>query len=492
MFSIKEFFFMIPELFLLFSAVSLMLLYPATLFRKRVQSIAKPINITAYKELQITMLLIYIGTLLLLYALPVSETTLLFDQQYLISPFTQYMKFLILVIMIILIFFFTYQENFTYWEELLILTIFIVISGMFMISAYDYLILWLASEFQNFCFVLVMTLFRQDIKSIEGAMKFFVISAFMSSFFLLGVWLIYGTLGTINFSLQSLFMTYSFVPEEFPVIALGEIFILCYFLFKLAFAPFHLWTLDIFSRINIFIIYQLATVSKIAGLPPFIHIVTLFLSNYNFWFWLCLFIAFTSIIIGAFGAFKETTIKRFLAYSSINHFGWLLLPLSINDRSALQITLFYFVIYLILNVSLFLVLFAINPVSNVDTFSNIHELSFIAIQRKSLNNSLIVVLFSFIGIPPLLGFFGKAAIFLFFFEHDFIIIPILLIPMTAISALYYIYIIILLIVPQPRAIPLIMPISVKNSIGVFTVAILQVVGIMIVSWLFLSLTYFYL
>jgi NADH:ubiquinone oxidoreductase subunit 2 (subunit N) len=186
MFSIKEFFFVIPELVLLFSAVSLMILYPITLRPKQIQinGISAKVRIDAIYEYRFTLILIYLVTLYVLYLIPVSESISLFEQQYLLTPATQFCKALLLIAIIILLLVAPYQSRFNYWEEHIILTVFIIISGMLMISANDFLVLWLASEFQTFSFVIGIAFFRHGERATNGAMVYFVTSALIVKYFL--------------------------------------------------------------------------------------------------------------------------------------------------------------------------------------------------------------------------------------------------------------------------------------------------------------------
>jgi len=415
------------------------------------------------------------------------ELTLIFNQQLSISLYTQGAKITLLITVVLLLSAYPFNQNFDYWEELILLTIFIVISGMLMISSYDYLILWLSSEFQNFCLIIMILLYRNSAKAIDASMTFFVAGAFMSAFNLLGINLIYVSLGTINFAEQYLIMTMPFILEEFPAVALGTLLVLFYLFFKLAVFPFHIWSVMVADSLSYFILYQFSTVSKISAIIPVIQIIALFLYQYSFWFWICIMIAITSIIMGAFGAFNESNIKKFIVYSGINHFGWILLPLAVDDHMAIPIALFYFFIYLVLSVSFFAILFAVIPTSGADSITMIKDFAYLIHLKYIVLLSFIVTLFSFMGIPPFAGFFSKALIFMFFFENGFMVIPILLIPMTALSAFYYINIIILLFVGETSNIPLLMPIT-KKLLGFITLFILfNITCIFFLSFLFTAL-----
>jgi NADH-quinone oxidoreductase subunit N len=304
MFYIKEFFFLIPELFLLFTSVLLMILYPLTLrpYRIKIFGTVQRIHLNSIVEFKMLLILAYVATfwLLLLTINTLTEPILLFQQQYFISNTTQICKCLIIITIIILLIIAPFQRQFTYWEEHIILTVFIVISGLFMISANDYLILWLSAEFQSFCFIIGITFFRNGERALEGGTYYFVTSAVMSSFFLLGIWLIYGVTGTINLSTLSLFMTRDFILLNYPVITLGALFILSYFFFKIAVAPFHIWSLHVFTTSNLFIVYQLAIISKLSAILPFFQTITLFLSKHTFWFLFCILLSLFSIAYRCF------------------------------------------------------------------------------------------------------------------------------------------------------------------------------------------------
>lgn len=494
MFFIKEFFFLLPELFLLVSSVLLMIIYPITIrgFNVAFQNKLQTIHFNAVFEYKTFLIMIYVATiwLLLLTINSINEPILLFQQQYFLSSTTQLCKCFVLITIIILLLIAPYQSQFTYWEEHIILTIFIVISGMFMISANDYLILWLAAEFQSFCFIIGISFFRNGERALEGGNYYFVTSALMSGFFLLGIWLIYGVTGTINLSTLSLLMTRDFVLQDYPIIQLGALFILSYFLFKMALVPLHIWSLHVFTTSNLFIVYQLAIISKLSGIMPLFQTIAIYLSRHAFWFFFCIIISLLSIIIGAFGAFKEDNIKRFLAYSSINHFGWILLPLALNDLLSIQISFFYFLIYITLNVTFFVLLFYTIPHNTEDTYLSINNFGTISTLNNTLLYSYLVVLFSFIGMPPLLGFFGKIFVFVLFIKHGFILMPLFLIPLTAISAYYYIAIIIVILTNQDIETATPMQHSRFKLYFIIALTVIQVVGILYLPKILMLITFF--
>lgn len=488
MFTIKEFFYIIPELVILCSSVLLLILYPITLSVRKSQE--KPLY--AINEYRLTLLFIYITTLYILIMIPVYEPILLFEQQYLLSPATQFCKILIIISIIILLLIAPYQTQFYYWEEHMILTIFIVLSGMFMISAHDFLILWLSIEFQSFCFVIGIAFFRQGQSALRSGTIYFVTSAVMSSILLMGVWLIYGITAEINFSKLYLLIKNPLILEEYPVVLLGGFLILCYFFFKLAYAPFHLWNLSVFTAANLFIVYQIGILSKISAILPFYYIITLFLSNLNGWFWISLIIAMVSIIIGAFGAFYEDNMKRFLAYSSINHVGWLLLPLTLNDGNALQISFLYFILYIILNISLFCLLFTTVPHSTEDTYISIESFSNIRMLGKPILLAYLTILFSFVGVPPFLGFFSKTLIFFIFISHDFILIPIILIILASISAAYYLRLIVIILLGEPQASTTPINISFGKKIIIYTLTLMNLFGFIFLPGIFFTSSIFFI
>lgn len=488
MFTIKEFFYIIPELVILCSSVLLMILYPITISVRKTWE--KPLY--AIHEYRLTLLFIYISTLYILITIPVTEPILLFEQQYLVSPATQFCKIFILISIIILLIIAPYQTQFNYWEEHMILTIFIILSGMFMISAHDFLILWLSVEFQSFCFVIGIAFFRQGQSALRSGTIYFVTSAVMSSILLMGVWLIYGITAEINFSKLYLIIKNPIILEEYPVVILGGLLILSYFFFKFAYAPFHLWNLSVFTATNLFIVYQIGIISKLSALLPFYYIITLFLSNLEAWFWVGMTISMISIIIGAFGAFYEDNMKRFLAYSSVNHVGWLLLPLTLNDGNALQISFLYFILYIILNISLFCLLFTTVPHSTEDTYISIESFSNIRMLGKPILLAYITILFSLVGVPPFLGFFSKTLIFFIFISHDFILIPLLLIILASISAAYYLRLIVIILLGEPQASITPINISFSKKIIIYALTLLNLFGFIFLPGIFITSSIFFI
>lgn len=488
MFTIKELFYIIPELVILCSSVFFMILYPITLYSRRKQ----PVPLYAINEYRLSLILIYLATLYILIQIPVTEPILLLEQQYLVTPATQFCKAFMLIAIIILLLIAPYQTQFLYWEEHMILTIFVILSGMFMISANDFLILWLSVEFQSFSFVIGIAFFRNGEAALRSGTIYFVTSAVMSSVMLLGIWLIYGITAEINFSKLYLLVKNPLILEEYPAVALGAILILSYFFFKLAYAPFHLWNLNVFTTVNLFIVYQIGIISKISAILPFYYIITLFLSNLAGWLWLAMPIAISSIIVGAFGAFYEDNLKRFLAYSSVNHVGWLLLPITLKDGNALQISFLYFILYIVLSISLFCLLFTTVPHSTEDTFVSIDSFAQIRSLGKPILISYLTILFSFVGVPPFLGFFSKTLIFFIFISHEFVIIPIILILLASISAAYYLRLIVIILLGQADVSDTPITISFVHRIIIYSLTLVNMFGFIILPGIFFTSSIFFI
>jgi proton-translocating NADH-quinone oxidoreductase chain N len=325
--------------------------------------------------------------------------------------------------------------------EYVILNVFACIGIFFLISAYDLISIFLALELQSFCFYVLCCLKRQSEFSVEAGLKYFILGAFSSGFFLFGCSFIYGFSGTTN--LEKLFIFFNTFFYDFFVFDItcfiGIIFILVGLMFKLAVAPFHVWSPDVFEGSPLSVTAFFSFVPKVGILGVFIRIFLslcyVFFIPYQEFVLIC---ALASIFIGVFGALFQKKIKRFLVYSSISHFGFILLGICCGSLEGIFGSLFYIVIYTFTMIIIFSILLTIRVKKTSQKLKYLSDLSSIFYLNNFIGLSFLVVFFSMSGIPPFAGFFSKFFIFFSTINNDLIIVSILTILISGIGCFYYI------------------------------------------------------
>jgi NADH-quinone oxidoreductase subunit N len=307
--------------------------------------------------------------------------------------------------------------------------------------------MYISLELQSLSFYILASLRKNSAISNEAGLKSFVLGAFSSGLLLLGISFIYGAVGTTNFEeLGKLFIGFdflSFSKDIFNInnrIIIGIILIFIGILFKLSGAPFHMWVSDVYEGSPFFITVLFSIVPKIVifGVACRIFYFALY-EGFFYWQSLGLFCGILSIVIGTLKALQQKKIKRFLAYSSIGHVGFLLLGFSTGTILGLQSLLFYLIIYtfMMLNIWAIAIVLEIKKSNKYVQIKYINDLQGLAKPNVLLAYSLGINMFSMAGVPPLAGFFSKFYVLFSAFESSFNILVILAILLSIVSAFYY-------------------------------------------------------
>ncbi len=315
-----------------------------------------------------------------------------------------------------------------------------IFSILILLSSTDLIAVYICLELQSLCFYLLSASFRSSSFSIEAGIKYFIIGAFASGFFLFGSSLIYGFLGTTNYLIiRDLFFIDSNLIDNFIFINVGFFLILVSFLFKLGVAPYHFWLADIYegslSFITLFFIC----------LPKFVLFICLlrflFIQFFSFYHFILLFSAVACFFVGSFGALLQRKVKRFFIFSSFTHVGFLLFSLSTNSIVGVQSIFFYFFSYFFIAVSFFIVVrnLFMGSISHPITF--LDELEELWIENRSMALLFIILLFSLAGLPPFSGFFIKLFIFASGLDSSAFIVSVLAICFSLVGCFYYLFIV---------------------------------------------------
>ena len=276
---------------------------------------------------------------------------------------------------------------------------------------------------------------RDKLKSSEAGLKYFVLSALSSGLLLYGCSLVYGFSGSTNFDIIS-----NQLNSNEYVLTFGIVFILVGLAFKISAVPFHMWAPDVYEGSPTSVTLFFTMVPKIAALTVFIRFLYVpFLNLIDQWQMIIIFLSLASMIFGAIAAIGQTNIKRLIAYSSIGHVGYTLAGLATGTNEGIQSSIIYITIYIVMNLALFSGLLMLRR--NNQYHEDIEDLSGLSKNHPLLSISLLIVLFSLAGIPPLAGFFAKFYIFKAVLEESMYFLAIVGLLSTVISAFYYLRII---------------------------------------------------
>ena len=313
-----------------------------------------------------------------------------------------------------------------------------------MISSYDLIVFYLGLELQSLGLYILSSFRRDDEKSTEAGLKYFVLSALASGLLLYGCSLIYGFTGSTNFEVISANLDGSNTGAVF-----GIVFIIVGLAFKVSAVPFHMWTPDVYEGSPTSVTSFFALVPKIAALSVFIRFMYVpFINVINQWQIIIVFLSIASMILGAVAAIGQNNIKRLMAYSSIGHMGYALAGLATGTNAGIQSTIIYLTIYLVMNLGAFGCIFMMKR-ENV-FYENINELSGLSKNHPVLSLSFLIILFSLAGIPPLAGFFAKFYVFMSVIEVKMYALAVIGLVTTVVSAFYYLRIIKVIYFDKPK------------------------------------------
>ena len=310
-----------------------------------------------------------------------------------------------------------------------------ILGMFFMVSSNDLILFYLGLELQSLSLYILASIDRDNLRSTESGIKYFVLSALSSGLLLYGCSLLYGFTGSTNFDLIA-----NQLYKENTGAVFSMVFILVGLAFKVSAVPFHMWTPDVYEGAPTSITSYFAVVPKVAGLALLIKFMFIPFSNILLeWQSIIIFISVASMILGAVAAMAQKNIKRLLAYSSIGHVGYVLAGVATGAISGYQSAVVYISIYVIMNIGAFSCLYLLKKDGQYR--ENISDLSGISKKHPLLSISFLIILFSLAGVPPLGGFFAKFYIFVSVLEQKMYALAIIGLLTTVISAFYYLKII---------------------------------------------------
>lgn len=277
-----------------------------------------------------------------------------------------------------------------------------VIGMMIMVSAGDLMALYMGLELQSLSLYVIAAMKRDDARSTEAGLKYFVLGAISSGFLLYGASLTYGYAGTTMFA-----GILSTLGPDMPLgLLFGLVFVLAGLAFKVSAAPFHMWTPDVYEGAPTPVTAFFATAPKMAAMALIARVVQdAFGAIPSDWAQVLAALAVISMFLGAVAAIGQKDIKRLMAYSSIAHMGYALVGLAAGTAQGVQATMIYMAIYVTMNLGTFA--FILSMERDGRPVTGINDLKLFARAEPLKGFAMLILLFSLAGVPPMLGFFGK-------------------------------------------------------------------------------------
>ena len=375
-----------------------------------------------------------------------NETIKVFNDSYIIDKFSIVMKVITLLFTIFILFISkdNLKNNNIDKIEYPIIILASVIGMILMISSYDLIIFYLGLELQSLCLYILASIKREDQKSTESGLKYFILSSLATGLLLYGCSLIYGFTGSTNFEVIS-----KSLDSVNSGAIFGVVFVIVGLAFKVSAVPFHMWTPDVYEGSPTSVTAFFALVPKIAALSVFIRFMYVPFGNIILqWQTIIIFLSIASMLLGSVAAIGQNNIKRLMAYSSIGHMGYALAGLAAGTNSGVQSLIIYLIIYLVMNLGAFACILLLKRENNY--YENINDLSGLSKNHPMIALCFLIIFFSLAGIPPLAGFFAKFYIFISVIEARMYTLAIIGLLATVISAFYYLKIIKIIYFDKPK------------------------------------------
>ena len=331
-------------------------------------------------------------------------------------------------------------ERFEYPVLILLATLGMLV----MISANDLISVYLGLELQSLAAYVLASINRDDQRSTEAGLKYFVLGALSSGMLLYGASLVYGFTGQTGFGP----IAAALAEGRSTGLVIGLVFVLAGLAFKISAVPFHMWTPDVYEGAPSPVTAFFASAPKLAAVALLVRVVIdSFAPIAADWQQIVAFIAIASMLLGSFAAIGQRNIKRLMAYSSIGHMGFALVGLAAGTEAGVQGVILYMVIYMTMTLGAFACIIGMRRDGGV--IEEIESLTGLARTQPATAFLFAVILFSLAGIPPLAGFFAKYYDFLAAVEAGLYLLAVIGMIATVIGAYYYLRIVKLMYFDQP-------------------------------------------
>ena len=397
----------------------------------------------AWKGQQVSGLVSRIAVLLLALAailvlMDHSATGLDFSGSFINDAFGRYMKVLSLagaLVTLILSIDFVKKEHFASFEYP-VLVLLSTLGMMLMVSANDLIALYLGLELSSLALYVIASIQRDNLKSTEAGLKYFVLGALSSGMLLYGASLLYGFAVTVSFAgIATAVHGHASIGVVF-----GLVFLIAGLAFKISAVPFHMWTPDVYEGAPTPVTAFFASAPKMAAMAMTVRVISVaFPGILTQWQQIIGFLSLLSMLLGAFAAIGQSNIKRLMAYSSIGHMGFALLGLVAGTQNGVQGVVIYMTIYLVMTLGTFAAILQMRRTGMaVETISDLAGLSR---TNGKMAFFLAMMMFSLAGIPPLAGFFAKFYVFAAAIEAHLYVLAVIGVLSSVVGAFYYLRIV---------------------------------------------------
>jgi NADH-quinone oxidoreductase subunit N len=370
-----------------------------------------------------------------------ADALLLFKDMFALTPLTHFAKILLLgaALMALILSSKWLQQPQRRQFEYPVLLLLATFGLMLLISANDFLALYMALELASLALYVMAAFDRDDGYSSEAGLKYFILGSLASGMMLFGISLIYGFSGTTNFAL----LADLFAVDAYQLnagLAVGLVLLLVGLCFKISAVPFHMWTPDVYEGAPTPVVAFFAVAPKVAALVLLARILhEVFGDLGEHWQPIIYVVSVGSMLVGAFGALKQMELKRLLAYSSIGHVGFMLMGVLIGGEAGLQAMLIYLALYVFMSIGAFGFVMALQrgglPVTRIEALGGLSK------NCASSAMFMALIMFSMAGIPPLAGFFGKFYVLMAAIEAEYYWLVALGLFSSVVSAYYYLKIV---------------------------------------------------
>ncbi len=388
------------------------------------------------------MLLILAGVLILL--MP-GDKTVAFGGSFVIDGFSRFLKLLVLTgsvgVILLSVEFLRDQRLRKFEYPILIL---LSTTGMLMlISAADLIALYLGFELMSLSLYVMAAIDRDNERSTEAGLKYFVLGALSSGMLLYGASLIYGFTGTVSFAGIA-----QAAGDGGLGLTFGLVFLFAGLCFKVSAVPFHMWTPDVYQGAPTPVTAFFAAAPKVAAIAIFMRVsITAFPAISSQWQQIIVFVSIASMALGSFAAIGQRNIKRLMAYSSIGHMGFALVGLAAGTSEGIQGVLIYIAIYVTMTLGTFACIISMRR--NGKPMEDITDLAGLARTKPVMAFFFAMLLFSMAGVPPLAGFFAKYYVFLAAIQAGLFTLAVLGVLCSVVGAYYYLLIVKIMYFDEP-------------------------------------------
>ncbi len=319
-----------------------------------------------------------------------------------------------------------------------VLVLFATLGMMLMVSASDMLSLYVGMELQSLSLYVLAAIQRDNAKSSEAGVKYFVLGALSSGIVLYGISLVYGFTGTTDFI--KLGHILAAAPPHSVGLTIGLVFIAAAMAFKVSAVPFHMWTPDVYEGAPTSVTAFFAAAPKIAAIVAFIRLLYMPFGGVSHeWIQIVVVIAVASMVLGNFSGLAQNNFKRLMAYSSIANVGTALVGLAVDNREGIQAVLIYLAVYFLNVLGVFGILMYLRRGGKA--VENISELSGLSRTHPMLALMMMLFMYSLAGVPPMAGFFGKYFVFTAAVHAHMIPLVVIGVLTSVVAAFYYLRVI---------------------------------------------------